>query len=234
MADDLIFEDVNPGSTSGFDPNQGYIDFLSQHGDNINLNTIRTFFLNAPKAKASLKNRPERQMRIRFGDWSVIIQNNHFPANRNNILSDNDLTLYRISGYFARHVIGEYKGSNRDSRELIEQTIINPIAESNGIAWSCGAEIYLSFYPGSEMFLKDFKFYPLAIGLYRAKNKDMPAQFLKKTLRQRYGEKTSDVWMVQNKKEIHDAVKRVSQLPWGKSGLSKVAKEFLAEFGIKE
>ncbi|WMC17281.1 nucleoprotein [Yacaaba virus] len=232
--DELVFTNLDAGSSSGFDPNKGYAEFLRNHRKALDFPSIRNFFLSAPRAKASLKIRPDEQMRVRFENWSVDVHNNHFPTNRNNVISDSDLTLHRISGYLSRHILSEYENGGTDTRELIERSIVNPIAESNGITWKSGPKIYLSFFPGTEMFLREFDFYPLALGIYRVQKKDMPAQFLKKTLRQRYGDKTADVWMVSHRAQISKALDFVSELPWGRSGLSQVAREFLAEFGIKE
>ncbi|QLA47015.1 N [Termeil virus] len=234
MEDEFVYTNDARQSTSGFDPVKGYAEFINNHGAEITFVTARVFFLNAARCKAGLKNRPERQMPITFDKWVVVVFNNHFPANRNNVIGDNDLTLHRISGYLARFIHNQYRDARADDRELIQSLIINPIAEANGVTWREGYKIYLSFFPGTEMFLDTFDFYPLTISLYKVKNDMMPIQFLKKALRQRYGDKTADIWMTTHKREIQASLKEISALPWGKAGLSQMAKNFLAEFGIKE
>nr|ACE07176.1 N protein [Orthobunyavirus bwambaense] len=229
---DLIFYDVDSVNANEFDPDTGYLDFKNNYPGALNTNTARTFFLNAAKAKNVLRNKPDKKVNPKFGNWEVEVVNNHFPGNRNNPIGKDDLTLHRISGYLARWILEEYKRDDESEKEIIESTVINPIAESNGIRWSDGAEIYLSFFPGTEMFLEPFKFYPLAIGIYRVKHKMMDAQFLKKALRQRYGKMTAEKWMSTKVKAIGEAVRNVEKLKWGKGGLSDAARNFLKKFDI--
>nr|QYW05746.1 MAG: nucleoprotein [Peribunyaviridae sp.] len=82
------------------------------------------------------------------------------------------------------------------------------------------------------MFLDKFNFYPLAIGIYRVKKGMMDAQFLKKTLRQRYDGQTADQWMQSKTEDVMRAVRVLESLPWGKSGLGEAARQFLNKFGI--
>ncbi|APA28995.1 nucleocapsid [Melao virus] len=231
---DLIFYDVASTGANGFDPDAGYLAFTIAHGEAINLSAVRIFFLNAAKAKAALSRKPERKATPKFGDWQVEIVNNHFPGNRNNPIGNNDLTIHRLSGYLARWVLDLFKENEDESqKELIQSTIINPIAESNGIHWANGVEIYLSFFPGTEMFLEAFRFYPLTIGIYRVKHGLMDPQYLKKALRQRYGTLTADKWMAQKTTMIAKSLKDVEQLKWGKGGLSDAARTFLQKFGVR-
>nr|ALD52508.1 nucleoprotein [Keystone virus] len=231
---DLVFYDVASTGANGFDPDAGYVAFMANHGESISLSTVRIFFLNAAKAKAALTRKSERKATPKFGEWQVEIVNNHFPGNRNNPIGNNDLTLHRISGYLARWVLEHFgEGEDESQKELIKSTVINPIAESNGIRWGNGVEIYLSFFPGTEMFLELFKFYPLTIGIYRVKHGMMDAQYLKKALRQRYGTLTADKWMAQKTSMITKSLKDVEQLKWGKGGLSDTARAFLAKFGVR-
>nr|AAC55340.1 nucleocapsid protein [Tahyna virus]UEE94595.1 nucleocapsid protein [Orthobunyavirus tahynaense]ADC53402.1 N protein [Tahyna virus]ADC53404.1 N protein [Tahyna virus]ADC53406.1 N protein [Tahyna virus] len=231
---DLVFYDVASTGANGFDPDAGYVDFCIKHGEAINLHSVRIFFLNAAKAKAALARKPERKASPKFGEWQVEVVNNHFPGNRNNPIDNNDLTIHRLSGYLARWVLEQFK-ENEDAaqRELIKTTVINPIAESNGIRWDNGAEIYLAFFPGTEMFLETFNFYPLTIGIYRVKQGMMDPQYLKKALRQRYGSLTADKWMSQKTTAIAKSLKDVEQLKWGRGGLSDTARTFLQKFGIR-
>ncbi|ACE07178.1 N protein [Pongola virus - SAAr1] len=232
MSGDLVFYDVDSVNSNAFDPDAGYVAFSNNHPGALNITTARTFFLNAAKAKGVLRNKPDKKVKPKFGDWEVEIVNNHFPGNRNNTIGEDDLTLHRISGYLARWVLEEHSKDDESEKELIESTIVNPIAESNGIKWSDGAAIYLSFFPGTEMFLEPFKFFPLAIGIYRVKHKMMDAQFLKKALRQRYGKLTAEKWMATKVKSIGEAVRAVEKLKWGKGGISDAARTFLKKFDI--
>nr|ADG01817.1 nucleocapsid protein [La Crosse virus] len=231
---DLVFYDVASTGANGFDPDAGYMDFCVKNAESLNLAAVRIFFLNAAKAKAALSRKPERKANPKFGEWQVEVVNNHFPGNRNNPIGNNDLTIHRLSGYLARWVLDQYNENDDESqRELIRTTIINPIAESNGVRWDSGPEIYLSFFPGTEMFLETFKFYPLTIGIHRVKQGMMDPQYLKKALRQRYGTLTADKWMSQKVAAIAKSLKDVEQLKWGKGGLSDTAKTFLQKFGIR-
>nr|QRX38879.1 nucleoprotein [Jamestown Canyon virus] len=231
---DLVFYDVASTGANGFDPDAGFVAFMADHGESVSLSAVRIFFLNAAKAKAALARKPERKATPKFGEWQVEIVNNHFPGNRNNPIGNNDLTIHRLSGYLARWVLEHFTTSDDESqRELIRSTIINPIAESNGIHWNNGPEIYLSFFPGTEMFLEIFKFYPLTVGIYRVKHGMMDPQYLKKALRQRYGTLTAEKWMAQKTVLIAKSLKDVEQLKWGRGGLSDAARTFLIKFGVK-
>nr|QYW05748.1 MAG: nucleocapsid protein [Peribunyaviridae sp.] len=173
-----------------------------------------------------------KKLTLKFSTWTVEVINNHYPGNRDTQIADSDLTLHRISGYFAKYVLISYLETNTLGKAEICATIVNPIAESHGIRWTAGAEVYLSFFPGTEMFLDKFNFYPLAIGIYRVKKGMMDAQFLKKTLRQRYDGQTADQWMQSKTEDVMKAVRVLESLPWGKSGLSEAARQFLNKFGI--
>nr|ASG81434.1 nucleoprotein [Kaeng Khoi virus] len=229
---EIVFYDEPLRIQSGFDPERQYMEFIRGVGNGISLPSIKIFFLNARKAKDKLSLRSDRKISLKFGTWSVEVVNNHFQGNRDSAIGDMDFTLHRLSGYLARHVLELYLAANPVNQANIRQTIINPIAESNGIHWDSGAEIYLSFFPGSEMFLEKFNFYPLAIGIYRVKRGMMDAQFLKKSLRQRYGQLTADQWMQTKTEDVMRAVTVLEGLAWGRSGLSEAAKQFLNKFGI--
>nr|AIL54640.1 nucleocapsid protein [Trivittatus virus] len=231
---ELVFYDAPSTGANGFDPDAGYVAFIAAHAGSYDLSAVRIFFLNAAKAKNALSRRPEGKVSIKFGEWSVEVVNNHFPGNRNNPIGNNDLTIHRISGYLARWVLEEFKGQDDEAqKDIIRSTIVNPIAESNGIHWDSGADAYLSFFPGTEMFLESFDFLPLAIGIYRVKNGMMDVQYLKKALRQRYGTMTADKWMSTKTTVIAKTLKRVESFKWGKGGLSEAARAFLSKFNVK-
>nr|AIN37048.1 nucleoprotein [Nyando virus] len=229
---EIAFYDVQSTAQNGFDPDQQYLAFKAAAGAGLNIVSARIFFLNARKAKDQLSRRPEPKINLKFGTWSVEVVNNHFQGNRDNVISDTDLTIHRLSGYIARFILDQYLAGNTVVQSGIQLQIVNPIAESNGIKWSAGAEIYLSFFPGTEMFLEKFNFYPLAIGIYRVKRGMMDAQYLKKALRQRYGNLTADQWMQSKSDDVLRAIAVLEKLQWGKSGLSEAARQFLGKFGI--
>ncbi|AIN37044.1 nucleoprotein [Nyando virus] len=229
---ELVFYDVEPTAQNGFDPDKQYVAFKASAGAGLNIVSARIFFLNARKAKDQLARRPEPKVGLKFGTWQVEVVNNHFQGNRDNPIGDSDLTMHRLSGYIARYILDQYLAGNSVAQAGIQLQIINPIAESNGIKWSAGAEVYLSFFPGTEMFLEKFNFYPLAIGIYRVKKGMMEAQFLKKSLRQRYGQMTADQWMQTKSDDVMRAVAVLEKLSWGRSGLSEAARQFLGRFGI--
>ncbi|AQM74141.1 nucleoprotein [Wolkberg virus] len=229
---DLVFYDEPSRVSNGFNPEEQYNRFFTSGNAVQSMATIRTFFLNAKKAKDRMASKPDKKLTLKFGSWAVEVINNHFPGNRDTQIMDTDLTLHRISGYLARYVLETYLGSNTIGKSEITATIVNPIAESHGIRWTAGAEVYLAFFPGTEMFLDRFNFYPLAIGIYRVKKGMMDAQFLKKSLRQRYDGMTADQWMQSKTGEVMQAIRVLETLPWGRSGLGDAARQFLTKFGI--
>ncbi|AIN37052.1 nucleoprotein [Mojui dos Campos virus] len=229
---ELVFYDTASTGQSGYDPDRHYLAFKAGIGAGVGVMQARIFFLNAKKAKDQLSRKFDQKVNIKFGTWAVEVVNNHFPGNRDSTVGDMDLTLHRISGFLARHILETFLSADPAQQGVIKTQIINPIAESNGITWAAGAEVYLSFFPGTEMFLSTFSFYPLAIGIYRVKKGLMDAQFLKKALRQRYGGMTADQWMQSKTVEVMAAVNVLEKLKWGKSGLGEAARTFLSKFGI--
>ncbi|AVX48948.1 N protein [Apeu virus] len=217
-------------NSSTFDPKQAYKSFVDEHREELTLENIRVFFLRANEAKQKLRKSSAKLANLKFGTWKVTVVNNHYPANTANTVADGELTLHRISGFLAKFVLDLY--ADTEHRPEIEEKIINPIAESKGVTWAQSAKIYLAFFPGTEMFLHEFEMLPLAIYIYRAQKGEIDVSLLKKPLRQQYKNDTPDKWMKEKKVMIQSAVSRISKLPWGTSGLSSQAKEFLKEFGI--
>ncbi|QLA47052.1 N [Moriche virus] len=213
-----------------FVPDLAYNVFVKEHARFLIPDNIRIFFLRAYDAKQKLKTTSAREVTLKFGTAIFKVKNNHNERNANIEVEPEDLTLHRISGFLARYV----KDSLVDpvTGAMLRTAIINPIAESNGITWENGDDVYLSFFPGTEMFLDKFKLLPLAIGIYRVQQKQMKAEFLKKHLRQQCGSVPASQWMTTRKEDVKQAVSLIAALPWGKAGLSAAARSFLADFGI--
>nr|AJG39326.1 nucleocapsid protein [Wuhan Louse Fly Virus 1] len=228
----IEYYDEAARSSSTFDPEKEYLAFKHGVGKQVDVTAAKVFFLNAKKAKDRLRTRPENQVALKFATWQVTVVNTHFFGNRDSVVGDSALTLHRLSGYLARSMLEKFYESGSAEREVMKLSIINPIAESHGIKWDSGPEIYFSFFPGTEMFLERFHFYPLAIGIYRVKHGMMDAQFLKKTLRQRYGNLTADQWMQTKAEDVKRAVTTMENLKWGRKNLGEAARQFLLKFGI--
>ncbi|QLA47082.1 N [Benfica virus] len=225
-------EEVVQAGKNLFVPSEAYEVFRLEHMADLDAKNMRVFFLRAYDAKQKLKTTTAKTVTLKFGTAVYKVVNNHNDRNANMEIYPTDLTLHRISGFMARHVkyLIEVDSTTAD---YVKGLIINPIAESLGITWSAGLDIYLSFFPGAEMFMEEFHFFPLAIGIYRVQQGEMKAEFLKKHLRQQCGKIPASQWMITHKEQIRIAVSTVAKLPWGKSGLSAAARTFLADFGIK-
>ncbi|AKO90189.1 nucleocapsid protein [Orthobunyavirus guajaraense] len=221
----LIAEGRNP-----FVPDLAYAKFVRDHGAVLTPDNVRIFFLRAYDAKQKLKTTTARTANLKFGTATFTVKNNHNERNANIEVEAEDLTLHRISGFLAKYTKESMVDEN--AADMIREKIVNPIAESLGISWDNGDDVYLSFFPGTEMFLDTFKMLPLAIGIYRVQQKQMKAEFLKKHLRQQYGGLPASQWMSIRKADVKNAVTLISSLPWGKAGLSAAARSFLADFGI--
>ncbi|AJD77608.1 nucleocapsid [Buffalo Creek virus] len=236
MADiDFVFDDTT-SVVSDFDPKAGYEYFISNYTSELNLGSLNTFFKNVAKAKAQLRMKSKRQVTMKFGDLEVVIHNNNYPGYQNNELSTADLTLHRLSAYLIKYAADEVKEAmraNNRAQAAVWKGLILPLSLSHGVTWEHGYVLYMSFTPGAEMFMDTFMFYPVAIGIYRAKQDPEQAQYLKKALRQRYAGQKAEVWMVKHQKDVQAAVEEVAKLPWTKSSMSEAARQFLAKFGIK-
>ncbi|AGW82136.1 nucleocapsid protein [Caraparu virus] len=225
------FTDDDRGPTaSSFDPQQAYNEFIGNHGENLSVDNVRIFFLRANEAKQKLRKSSAKIAMLKFGSWKVEVVNNHYPGNASNPVADNSLTLYRISGFLAKYTLELHNDS--EHRAEIEEKIVNPIAESKGVTWQAGAKIYLAFFPGTVMFLYEFEMLSLAIYLYRAQKDEIDPSLLKKPLRQKYKKDNPEKWMREKKVMIQGALGRIAKLPWGTTGLSAQARDFLKEFGI--
>ncbi|ANI69986.1 N [Resistencia virus] len=228
------FEDVRrEGNNSNFIPGDAYKLFINNHGEFLDFPTIANFYANAKGAKLKLRSSDARKALLRFRNWRVEVVNNHNPRLGKAEVLPTELTLHRISGFLAKYLLTIANG-NDPARVLDMQAAIpNPLALEKGIGWSAGAEIHLAFLPGTEMFLEEFKFYPLALGIYRVQQGDMDPEFLKKIMRQQYGAMKPSEWLVAKKETIKTAVSIVSTLKWGSKGFSSAAQDLLKEFGIK-
>ncbi|AEZ35285.1 nucleocapsid protein [Cachoeira Porteira virus] len=230
---EIAFEDVGQITSSTFNPDVQYTNFKRKHTTGLTYDNIRVFYINGKLAKEKLSKRSEETITLDFAGWKVLVYNTHFSNNRGMAIPDEALTLHRLSGYLARYVLERYLSVQEAERLLITTKIINPIAASHGITWNDGPEVYLSFFPGAEMFLEAFKFYPLAIGIYKVQKKLMEAKYLEKTMRQKYAGLDAALWTQQKYAEVTNAVAVVSGLGWKKSNVSAAARDFLSKFGIQ-
>ncbi|AEZ35263.1 nucleocapsid protein [Macaua virus] len=230
---ELVFDDPGQLVTSSFNPEVQYQNFKKEYISGMTYEHARVFFLSGKKAKEALTKRSEETVLSNFSGWRIPIANTHYPGNRNMALPDDALTLHRVSGFLARYLLEKVLSAPEAEKLIIKTKIINPIAASNGITWEDGPEIYLSFFPGAEMFLESFKFYPLAIGIYKVQKKMMDPKFLEKTMRQKYAGMDATTWTQTKTNEVINAVVVVSNLGWKKTNVSTAAREFLLKFGIQ-
>lgn len=230
---DLIFEDSETVSSSTYNPIREYDTFVAGHREHLTINNCKIFFIRAAKAKAELKKKNQEKVKIAFGTLVVEVVNNHRPGGAQSVVQDSDLTLHRLSGYLARYMLLAAK-TNAAAREAAVMTLINPISAKMGISWSAGLEIYLSTLPGTEMFLDDFKLFPLAFILIRIKRGEIPEALAKKALRQRYDGKEASTWMVEDIESVKLAMKKVESIKPTFTGLTATIAKFLEEIGIRK
>ncbi|QLA47023.1 N [Tanga virus] len=229
---DFAFDDNPKVEIKPFNPEAAFRAFELEHR-NISVQDIRVFFLNAGKLKKTLKLCPKLEITARFGSWSVKIKNTINRSLGELVLSETDLTLHRISGYLALIVLRKATVEKQLERDMVKEHIVNPIAESQGVTWNNSKpEIYLSFFPGTEFFLKDFLMYPLAIGVTRVRRGLMTQEFLAKLLRQKFEGKDPNVWMVEKVNLVKNAVDELAKYPLTKASSGPHVKEFLAKLGI--
>nr|AED98378.1 nucleocapsid [I612045 virus] len=216
-----------------FNPTAAYKEFVETHKDALNLGNIKIFFLKARQAKEIMRSKAKVEMTFTFGSLTLTFKNTHHPSNRHLTVDQDDLTINRVTGFLAYAVLLSHREpKNRDS---VEQTIINPIAESKGVTWKDGANVYLSFFPGTEMFMLEFKFFPLAVGLARCHKEKMDTEYLKKPMRQMLTDGTkAQVWLGAKIEEIRKAYKVCMALKFSKAGFSEAAREFLREFNLDQ
>nr|AII99849.1 nucleoprotein [Ngari virus] len=229
---ELEFHDVAANTSSTFDPEVAYANFKRIYTTGLSYDHIRIFYIKGREIKTSLAKRSEWEVTLNLGGWKITVYNTNFPGNRNNPVPDDGLTLHRLSGFLARYLLEKMLKVSEPEKLIIKSKIINPLAEKNGITWNDGEEVYLSFFPGSEMFLGTFRFYPLAIGIYKVQRKEMEPKYLEKTMRQRYMGLEAATWTVSKLTEVQSALTVVSSLGWKKTNVSAAARDFLAKFGI--
>ncbi|QLA47020.1 N [Telok Forest virus] len=221
--------DDRPAST--FNPNDRYVDFTTRYADQLNADNIRSFFLHARDAKSKMANINKDTVRFTFGTLNVELVNNYRPRVAKRVVFDHELTLYRVTGYLARFLLESIRADARWSEAAVR--IINPISAKLGLTWEAGADVYLSTLPGTEMFLGEFHYFPLAFLILRIKRGEIPAQMAAKALRQRVDGRLSAVWMADDVGQVEEAVKKVEQLRPVFSGISATMTAFLRHFGIR-
>ncbi|WAD86871.1 nucleocapsid [Botambi virus] len=229
---DIAFDDAETVSASTYNPAEQQALFVGQNKKDLTVNNVKIFFIRAAKAKAEMAKKNIPKVRIAFGTLIVDLVNNHRPFAAQSVVQDDDLTLHRLSGYLAKWILDAYKG-NAAVRETIITLIVNPISAKMGLNWTHGAELYLSTLPGTEMFLDDFKLYPLAFILIRIKRGEIPETMAKKALRQRYEGKLSAVWMTEEVATVKATMAKVEQIKPVYAGLAATMTRFLQEVGIK-
>ncbi|WMC17275.1 nucleoprotein [Belmont virus] len=230
MSVDYQFDDAPQRSTSTFDPEAGYVAFTNQYRGQLTYDLARTFFVKQKEAKAALSKSTKTVVTISFSGVAFDVVNNHNPQNSKTPVPDNSYTLHRISGYLARWVMEQ--SLDPLNIEEIQSTIVVPLAENKGCKWTHGTALYLSFCPGTEMFLRTFQFLPLAIEMQRVLKDDNDPTYMKKALRQKYGSKDAEQWMKTEVNAVKSALATVQKLPWAKAGFSPAARTFLAKFNI--
>ncbi|QEO75950.1 nucleocapsid protein [Baakal virus] len=230
---DIVYTDSETASTSTFDPTEQQAAFVAEHGPNLTINNAKIFFIRAAKAKTDMAKRQQAKIKILFGTLELELVNNHRPAATQSVVQDHELTLHRVSGYLAKWLLDQHKAS-ASRREAIVTVVINPISAKMGLTWTNGPEIYLSTLPGTEMFLDDFKLYPLAFILIRIKRGEIPEVLAKKALRQRYAGKTSSTWMTTDITAVKAALAQVERIKPVYSGLAATMTRFLEEVGVKQ
>ncbi|AKO90192.1 nucleocapsid protein [Lukuni virus] len=231
---DYVFDDPGHVVVSNFIPEESYVTFSAKYSAHLTTANIRIFFLNAGKFKKMLKGNSKQKVQAKFGTLELSLVNTHNPANREVTLLKDDLTLHRVSGFLARKALHLFRTMTFDQQEVFKDEIIMPLAEKAGVTWlnaPC-AEMYLGFAPGTEFFLKDFVFYPLAIGIARVKKGLMSPDFLSKTLRQRYGGIAPADWMTVQKSLVKVAVDNVDKFPLMKATAQPHIEQFLLELGL--
>nr|ACN43212.1 nucleocapsid protein [Anopheles A virus] len=231
---DYMFDDPGHIQIINYIPEEEYMAFCAKYQDQLTVENIRIFFLNAGKFKKMLRTNPKLKVQVKFGTLQLEIINTHNPANREIQLSSSDLTLHRVSAYLARKSLRLWEALTLDQKEEFKLKIIMPLAEKAGVTWdnAGSVEMYLGFAPGAEFFLKDFKFYPLAIGIARVKKGLMSPDFLSKTLRQRYGGIPPADWMAIHKSAVRTAVEFVDKFPLMRSNASSHVEQFLVDLGL--
>ncbi|QSV51824.1 N [Bobaya virus] len=230
---DFTFTDIGQRSTSTFDPELAYANFSRNMNKYLTVDVARVFFLNHKKAKDRLRATPKPVVNLTFGTATFQVANNHYPDFQNNPVTDGALTLHRLSGYLARWLMNQINLGGAPKKQEIFEKVIIPLAEIKGCSWSDGPALYLGFAAGAEMFLETFTFFPLAIEIQRVLKDKMDVTYMRKVLRQRYGNMTAEEWMSEKLEEVTAAVNAVGTLPWARSGISAAAREFLQKFNIR-
>ncbi|AKO90195.1 nucleocapsid protein [Orthobunyavirus teteense] len=233
--DDEIDYHFTAGDDGGapFNPMTAYKRFMEVHGKELNLPNIKVFFLKARQAKEIMRSKAKSEMTFTFGSLTLTFKNTHHPSNRHLAVEQDDLTINRVTGFMAHAILLTHRDPKH--KDAVEKTIINPIAESKGVTWKEGANVYLSFFPGTEMFMLEFKFFPLAVGLARCHKEKMDTEYLKKPMRQMLTDGTkAQVWLGAKIEEIRKAYKVCMNLKFVKAGFSEAAREFLKEFGLDQ
>ncbi|ACN43217.1 N [Batama virus] len=235
FAEDEIDYHFSAGDDGGapFNPMAAYKEFMETHGKDLTVTNIRVFFLKARQAKEIMRSKAKSEMTFTFGSLTLTFKNTHHPSNRHLTVDQDDLTINRATGFMAYAILLTHREPK--SKDAVEKTIINPIAESKGVTWKEGANIYLSFFPGTEMFMLEFRFFPLAVGLARCHKEKMDTEYLKKPMRQMLTDGTkAQVWLGAKIEEIRKAYKVCMNLKFVKAGFSEAAREFLKEFGLDQ
>ncbi|QLA46993.1 N [Bakau virus] len=230
---DLTFGHGVDRVASTFNPAKQYMAFKDRYKDQLLPDNIRSFFLHAREAKLKMANINKETVRLTFGSLTVELVNNYRPIAPKRVVADFELTLYRLTGYVARFLLEQIavNASWADPKVLVK--IINPISAKLGLTWEVGADLYLSTLPGTEMFIGEFNYYPLAFIILRIRRGEIPKEMATKALRQKIGDRLSGQWMVEDVKLIEAAVSKVENLKPVFTGITATMNNFLQHFGIR-
>ncbi|QLA47046.1 N [Pacora virus] len=219
-----------------FDPRQAYEGFVSAYGDQLTLQNIRTFFLRAKACKLKMRVSNLPVITAGFGTLQLPLVNCYNNSGNEAGLLQTALTLRRVSGYLALFLLTHYGGSE-PKRQALAESIINPIAAKKGIDWRIGVIPYLAIFPGTEMFMEEFEFYPLATAMYRIQKNELTSKFLDRLFKQKIGGVPASTWTQTRRDEINAAMAYLQKQKW-EDKVSEVYDEnvlsLLKEHGIAD
>ncbi|QLA47096.1 N [Bangui virus] len=236
MSVDFKFEEQESLTRTDFNPSTEYDKFLTRYSQGLSANNIRLVFLNLGKLKKALKTAQKEKVVVKFGSLELNVINTHNPSMAPSSLANSDLTLHRLSAFCARRLWDIVKHGDADEAALWKEKIIIPLAEVAGINWeNCLVpEFYISFASGSEFFLKEFKMYPVAVGIVKVQKNLMSPDYLGKILRQRYGQNLPVDWMESQKETVKLAIATVSKHPLTRAKFQPHVSSFLKDLGLAD
>ncbi|QLA46986.1 N [Boraceia virus] len=231
---DFAFEDTGNVTQSDFVPDVGYTTFCIGRSNQLSLENIKIFFVNAGKLKMQMKSSLKPRIKAKFGTLEIEMVNTLNKALGQISLQPTDLTLHRASAFLARRALEMYHGGAADFQAAMRDQFVMPLAEVSGVQFKpeVPPELYIGFAPGAEFFMKLFKCYPLAIAVVRVKKGQMQPEFLAKCLRQRFGGAPPAEWMTTNAPAIKIATAMVEKFPMMRTASRPHVEKLLSELGL--